>query len=65
MSKRDRSEAESTNRKKDDAPPDYGPNAWLIEEMRERFEEFPDSVGDPWRAFLSGRPEAATATAPP
>jgi 2-oxoglutarate dehydrogenase E1 component len=35
----------------------YGPNAWLIEEKLRQFEEFPDSVGEPWRHFLEDRRE--------
>ena len=35
----------------------FGPNAWLIEEKYRQFQEFPDSVGEPWRHFLEDRDE--------
>ncbi|MFM8863044.1 MAG: 2-oxo acid dehydrogenase subunit E2, partial [Acidimicrobiia bacterium] len=31
-----------------------GPNAWLIDEMRERWQHDPESVGESWRDFFSG-----------
>ncbi|HEY7281434.1 MAG TPA: multifunctional oxoglutarate decarboxylase/oxoglutarate dehydrogenase thiamine pyrophosphate-binding subunit/dihydrolipoyllysine-residue succinyltransferase subunit [Actinomycetota bacterium] len=33
---------------------EFGPNAWLIDEMYRRFREDPDSVGAAWRDFFEG-----------
>ena len=42
---------------------EFGPNAWLIDEMFRRFQEDPGSVGEAWREFFDGyRPRAAPAT---
>ncbi|MDY7102018.1 MAG: hypothetical protein S0880_12585, partial [Actinomycetota bacterium] len=30
-----------------------GPNAWLVDEMYERYVADPESVGDSWRDFFS------------
>ncbi len=50
----------------------FGPNAWLVDEMYERFVEDPASVGERWREFFSdyrssrvARPPAAAAPSPP
>ena len=31
---------------------DFGANEWLVEEMRERFDQDPDSVGPEWRSYF-------------
>jgi len=52
-------------------PPDdldtTGPNAWLVDEMQERWQRDPDSVGPSWREFFSGAPTSTNghAVAPP
>ena len=33
---------------------DVGSNDWLIEDMRERYLEDPDSVSESWKAFFEG-----------
>ncbi|NLV56788.1 MAG: multifunctional oxoglutarate decarboxylase/oxoglutarate dehydrogenase thiamine pyrophosphate-binding subunit/dihydrolipoyllysine-residue succinyltransferase subunit [Acidimicrobiales bacterium] len=39
----------------DPAPSDaLGPNAWLVDEMYERYQEDPTSVSDSWREFFAG-----------
>ncbi|WCO65475.1 multifunctional oxoglutarate decarboxylase/oxoglutarate dehydrogenase thiamine pyrophosphate-binding subunit/dihydrolipoyllysine-residue succinyltransferase subunit [Iamia majanohamensis] len=40
----------------DNAPPAdaLGPNAWLVDEMYERYAEDPSSVSDSWQEFFSG-----------
>ncbi len=41
---------------------EFGPNAWLIDEMFRRFQEDPGSVGEAWREFFDGyRPRVASA----
>src|ERR1700722_16872942 len=32
----------------------FGPNAWLVEDMYDRFLIEPSSVGDSWREFFTG-----------
>jgi 2-oxoglutarate dehydrogenase E1 component len=32
---------------------DFGANAWLVEEMFEKYRDNPSSVGEPWREFFS------------
>ena len=46
-----------------------GPNAWLVEEMYERFRANPNAVDESWRAYFTSVPEvdvapAANAAAP-
>ena len=36
----------------DDAPTTFGPNDWLVDEMREQFERDPSSVSESWRDFF-------------
>jgi len=44
----------------------FGPNAWLVDEMYERYRADPDSVAESWRDFFDGygRDDGAVATAP-
>ncbi|MDR1237055.1 MAG: hypothetical protein LBK28_02320, partial [Propionibacteriaceae bacterium] len=48
---------------------DFGANDWLIEDLREKFQNDPASVSESWRAFFGGSPQqpptATTAAAPP
>ncbi|MEW6155585.1 MAG: multifunctional oxoglutarate decarboxylase/oxoglutarate dehydrogenase thiamine pyrophosphate-binding subunit/dihydrolipoyllysine-residue succinyltransferase subunit [Actinomycetota bacterium] len=38
----------------------FGPNAWLVDEMYDRYRADPGSVGDSWRDFFEGyRPDGA------
>jgi len=37
---------------------DYGPNGWLVEEMRESWQADPGSVPTEWQDFFTGTPEA-------
>ena len=49
-------------------PDNFGPNDWLVEDMREQFQRDPTSVSESWREFFADdRPqEAPVATqAPP
>ena len=48
----------------DESSREYGPNAWLIEEKYRQFQEFPDSVGERWRRFLSEHPPTETTASP-
>ncbi len=44
----------------------FGPNAWLVEDMYDRFRADPTSVSDSWREFFSDyRPVTAPAAPPP
>ncbi len=43
---------------------DLGPNAWLVDEMREQWEADPTSVDEQWRAHFDGT-APATPAAPP
>src|SRR3954453_15605107 len=48
----------------------FGANAWLVDEMFERFRADPSSVSDAWRDFFEdyrkvGEPAAAVPRAPP
>ena len=36
----------------DASHPDFGSNAWLVEDMYERFTEDPSSVDEKWSAFF-------------
>ncbi|MGE0880391.1 MAG: multifunctional oxoglutarate decarboxylase/oxoglutarate dehydrogenase thiamine pyrophosphate-binding subunit/dihydrolipoyllysine-residue succinyltransferase subunit [Acidimicrobiia bacterium] len=49
----------------DQTPERFGPNAWLVEEMYERYRDDPTSVGDTWREFFTDYRPGASATAPP
>jgi 2-oxoglutarate dehydrogenase E1 component len=43
----------------------FGPNAWLVDEMYERFVADPDSVGASWKEFFADyRPEMRTGQVP-
>ncbi len=35
--------------------PSLGPNSWLVDEMRDLFDENPALVSDSWRSYFSGR----------
>ncbi|WP_238154343.1 multifunctional oxoglutarate decarboxylase/oxoglutarate dehydrogenase thiamine pyrophosphate-binding subunit/dihydrolipoyllysine-residue succinyltransferase subunit [Ornithinimicrobium sufpigmenti] len=40
---------------------DFGANEWLVEEMRERFDQDPGSVGPEWRSYFeNGQPSNGT-----
>jgi multifunctional 2-oxoglutarate metabolism enzyme len=44
----------------------FGPNAWLVDDMFERFIADPESVGESWREFFADyRPAPVPAPAPP
>ncbi len=44
----------------------FGPNAWLVEDMYDRYRADPTSVSESWREFFADyRPAAVTPTAPP
>jgi len=50
------------------APDGFGANAWIVEEMRERWRTSPSSVSEAWQVFFAGEidlPKAATATIAP
>ncbi len=36
------------------APEDFGSNAWIVEEMYERYQASPSSVSDAWRTYFEG-----------
>ena len=42
------------------APETLGPNAWLVEEMYEKYVADPQSVNDTWREFFAGYKRSAT-----
>nr|MBA3605957.1 hypothetical protein [Acidimicrobiia bacterium] len=42
--------------------PGFGTNSWLVEEMYERFQEDPGSVGETWREFFADYRSATPAT---
>jgi 2-oxoglutarate dehydrogenase E1 component len=42
----------------------FGPNAWLVEDMYDRFRADPSSVSESWREFFADYRPAATAAAP-
>ncbi|MDQ3470218.1 MAG: hypothetical protein M3487_10715, partial [Actinomycetota bacterium] len=45
--------------------PGFGTNSWLVEEMYERFQEDPGSVGETWREFFADyRSDAPRPAAP-
>src|SRR5580658_626437 len=50
-------DARTTGRVNDPAEPSagsFGPNAWLVEDMYDRFLLEPSSVGESWREFFTG-----------
>jgi 2-oxoglutarate dehydrogenase E1 component len=47
----------------DPRPTTFGANDWLVDEMRERWEEDPDSVSEEWRTLFGG-PGLPTPAAP-
>src|SRR5579875_1404515 len=43
----------------------FGPNAWLVDEMFERYRQDPEAVSDEWREFFDGyRPGGANLARP-
>ena len=40
---------------------DFGSNAWLVEDMRERYEQDPQSVSEHWREYFAGETPVAEA----
>src|SRR5450631_4929278 len=51
-------------------PGSFGPNAWLVEDMYDRFRSDPTSVSDSWREFFAdyrppGAPSVPAPTAAP
>ncbi|HZQ86898.1 MAG TPA: multifunctional oxoglutarate decarboxylase/oxoglutarate dehydrogenase thiamine pyrophosphate-binding subunit/dihydrolipoyllysine-residue succinyltransferase subunit [Acidimicrobiales bacterium] len=47
-------------------PDNFGPNDWLVEDMREQFLRDPDSVSESWREFFADdRPQEAPAAPAP
>ncbi|MBU6148344.1 MAG: hypothetical protein KGP10_09275, partial [Actinomycetales bacterium] len=43
----------------------FGPNAWLVAEMRERYQADPTSVDHRWAEYFAALPEGATHPSPP
>jgi 2-oxoglutarate decarboxylase len=49
----------------DEQPQTFGPNAWLVDEMYDRFRRDPASVSNSWREFFADyKPEADAAPTP-
>jgi len=49
----------------EESPTTFGPNDWLVDEMREQFQRDPSSVSESWRDFFSDdNGSSADATAP-
>src|SRR5258706_9830059 len=43
----------------------FGPNAWLVDDMYERYVADPDSVGESWKEFFADyKPELRTGQVP-
>ncbi|MGP8061890.1 MAG: 2-oxoglutarate dehydrogenase E1 subunit family protein, partial [Acidimicrobiales bacterium] len=43
----------------------FGPNAWLVEDMYDRYRADPSSVSDSWREFFADYRPAGGPLAPP
>jgi multifunctional 2-oxoglutarate metabolism enzyme len=48
----------------DHAAPGFGANSWLVEEMFERFQDDPSSVGENWREFFADYKSTAAPARP-
>src|SRR5450432_1950052 len=46
-------------------PGSFGPNAWLVDDMYDRFLADPDSVSDSWREFFADYRPAPVPAPPP
>ncbi|MGH9106452.1 MAG: 2-oxoglutarate dehydrogenase E1 subunit family protein, partial [Acidimicrobiales bacterium] len=46
-------------------PDNFGPNAWLVDEMFEQFRRDPGSVSESWREFFEGYKPAGANLARP
>ncbi len=42
--------------------PTLGPNSWLVDEMREQYNDNPSSVSESWRAYFTGHAGAVTSS---
>ncbi|MGI8517182.1 MAG: 2-oxo acid dehydrogenase subunit E2, partial [Acidimicrobiia bacterium] len=47
-----------------DSPSDFGSNAWILEEMQERWLDDPLSVSETWRSYFNGDSPAVAEPAP-
>ena len=57
-------DAQSQSSAEHDATEQFGPNAWLVDEMYEQFRADPNSVSESWREFLADYKPGAVTIAP-
>ena len=57
-------DAQSQSSAQHDSTEQFGPNAWLVDEMYEQFRADPNSVSESWREFLADYKPGAVTIAP-